>query len=168
MWNVMVAAVLAALMSFYSMQTERNVSTAEQNRSVYQADSMAVYRDAVVRYFTANPAQFGTVSTDALIANNDFPAWSPQAPADLWNNFRANDGTIYIFAAAVSDQLPRPPRNITDDIVRLSRKSVLTGVFRTGDTTLHSPVLGQTNIPLPDAGSVSIPDGSPVWVAMIN
>jgi hypothetical protein len=164
----MVVAVLAALTGFYSLQTERNVSAAEQHRSMYHADSMAVYRDAVVRYFTANPAQFGTVSTDALIAENDFPAWSTQASADLWNNFRANDGTIYIFAATASDQLPQPPRNITDDIVRLSRKSALTGVYRTNDTKLYSPVLGQTNIPLPDTGSVSIPNGSPVWVAMIN
>jgi hypothetical protein len=162
MWNVLVLVVLLSVGGYYATQSQERVIALDNAQAAQLADSMALYRQAVVAYFDAHPAQNGSVSMATLQSSNALPAWSTlssQPAASMWANFRDTDGMIYIYAAKL------PPHSIANDIVRLSQNSVLTGVFRTGDTTLHSPVFGDTGIKLPAPASVSIPNGSPVWIA---
>jgi hypothetical protein len=77
----------------------------------------------------------------------------------MWANYRDSDGMIYVYAS------PLPQTNVFTEVMKLTQNSVLVGVFRTGDTTLFSPVHGDTKRKLPPA-SVAIPDGSPVWIAV--
>lgn len=162
MWPLAVLTVLLTLSGYYALDGQQRQTAAGQGRAEVLADSMAVYRQAVRQYFASYPGPQHSVSLAALRASHALPAWSPlytgAGPA-LWANYRAADGTIYIYAAAT------PAQNIAAELVRLSRNSVLAGVFRAGDATLYSPVFGNTGIPLPTPAEAAIPNGSPVWIA---
>lgn len=162
MWQLVVLMVMTMLTGVYSLGEQERVAEVEQATAESIAGEMAVYREAVVAWFSQHPGQFQPVPIDTLRNNNLLPAWSTlrtNPAASIWANFRDADGLIYIYAAT----LPRV--NITNEVVNLSQNSVLAGVFRTGDTTLHSPVFGNTGVKLPPAGA-AIPNGSPVWIAM--
>ncbi|NRR33764.1 type IV pilus biogenesis protein PilM [Oxalobacteraceae bacterium] len=161
MWPLAVLTTLLSLSGYYALEGQQRQTAASQGKAAVLADSMAVYREAVRQYFASHPGPQRSVTLAALRASHALPAWSPlytdTGPAP-WANYRAADGTIYIYAAAAT-------QNIAADVVRLSRNSVLAGVFRAGDTTLYSPVFGNTGIPLPTPAEAAIPDGSPVWIA---
>lgn len=163
MWNFLVLAVLMAVTGFYAMLGQQAEQTVQQSQAESLAGSMAIYREAVRSYFISNPTQFQSVDIATLKSSTALPSWSTmytEPSTSIWANYRAADGTIYIYAASL------PPVNIVAEIAALSQNSVMTGVFRTGDTTLFSPVFGNTNIPLPAPSNVTIPNGSPVWIAI--
>jgi hypothetical protein len=163
MWAFVFVAVMASLTTYYRFIDKEALAAAEQVKADNLAESMTIYRDAVVSYFKQRPTEFGTVGIDKLIATKALPDWSTlfQKPAaSPWTNYRHDDGVIYIYATVA------PSVNASADIVRLSQNSVLAGIFRTGDTTLHSPVFGDTKVTLPPLAKAPIPNGSPVWIAM--
>jgi type II secretory pathway pseudopilin PulG len=163
MWPILVVAIMVTLASFYRTVDKEGIATAEQARADQIAESMAVYRNAVRLYFTQHPNEFESIDINKLRAADALPSWSTlyQKPAtSIWANYRDTDGVIYIYASSP------PPANITADIARLSQNSLYAGVFRTGDTTLFSPVYGNTGIKLPPQSKAAIPNGSPVWIAM--
>lgn len=165
MWAFVFVAVMASLTVCYRLIDKEGMAAVEQAKADNLAESMSIYRQAVVTYFARHPAEFNPVGIEKLISTNALPSWSTlfQQPAtSIWANYRHDDGVIYIYAAKA------PPVNAAADIVRLAQNSVLAGVFRTGDTTLHSPVYGDTLVRLPPPAKVSIPNGSPVWIAMID
>jgi hypothetical protein len=163
MWPILVVAIMMSLTGFYQLIDKDGMAAREQARADHIADSMAIYRDAVAAYFTMHPAQFASIDINELKASNALPSWSTlyQDPAtSIWRNYRDTDGVIYIYASSL------PPVNISADIARLSENSLMAGQFRTGDTTLHSPIYGDTGIKLPPQAKAPIPNGSPVWIAM--
>lgn len=129
------------------------------------AGSMLQYRTAVIHYFSEHDVFDASVSLAALKSTNALPAWSTLYQQDIqspWSNYRDSAGTIYIYATSL------PAIDITAEITRLSQNSFLTGVYRTGMTTLQSPIFGDTHIPLTALNGKSVPDGAPVWIAMKN
>lgn len=162
MWQFVVLVVMTMLTGVYSLREHDREADVEQATAESVAGEMAVYREAVITWFSENPNQLQPVPIDTLRSNNLLPVWSTlrtNPAASIWANFRDADGLIYIYATT----LPRV--NIVNEVAKLSQNSVLAGVFRTGDATLHSPVFGNTGIKLPPAG-VPIPNGSPVWIAL--
>jgi hypothetical protein len=163
MWNMAVIVVLAGLGAFYAALAEGRLAVLDQARSVAGANSMALYRDAVIAYFSAHPGLTdASVDIATLKADGMLPAWSPlyaQPASSPWANYRAGDGAITVYATSV------PAGDVVSEIVALSRNSVLAGIYRSGDATLFSPIYGNTGIPLPPAAKAPIPDGSPVWMA---
>jgi hypothetical protein len=160
---MLVLAIMVSLTGFYRLIDEESMTAVEQVKAENLADSMAIYREAVVAYFTQHPGELGSVSIDKLKSTDALPSWSTlyQKPAtSIWANYRHDDGVIYIYASSP------PPVDIAAEVVRLSQNSVLTGIFKTGDTTLHSPAYGDTKVTLPPPAKAPIPNGSPVWIAM--
>ncbi|SFL98393.1 type IV pilus biogenesis protein PilM [Rugamonas rubra] len=161
MWNLAVLTALVSLAGYYAVADKAGLEAQSQARADSLAEGMALYRDAVARYFAGHPGGQRSVDLATLRASGALPAWSPlngAAAATPWANYRAAAGTIYIYAAQA------PAENIVADVVRLSRNSVLAGVYRSGDSTLYSPIFGDTRIPLPTPADAAIPDGSPVWI----
>lgn len=161
MWSVLIVAVLSALTAFYTNLDTKAMATLEQTRSDELADSMALYRNAAIVYFSGHPNETGSVTIETLIASGALPAWSALAEhpeKSIWAAYRDSNGLIYVYATSV-------PRNIVSEVIRLASNSLMAGIYRSGDTTLYSPAFGDTRIKLPAAGAVTIPDGSPVWVA---
>jgi len=113
-----------------------------------------VYRDAVLRYLAAHPAVSGPLAVSDAQLQTVLPSWYARYP--LWRNYVAADGMVTVYAATL------PPVSIGARLYDLSQRSILAGVADTGTGTLHSPVYGDTGIPLP--AGVAIPDGSPVWM----
>lgn len=162
MWTFTVALMIIALSGLYMNIDKQQSANANQASSARIADSMAVYRDAVSRYFASRQTEYGSISNAALQAANALPSWyvGPSAAYGWnWANYRGSNGLIYIYATA------EPQVNIAADIVKLSDNSILAGLYRDGDANLYSPVYGPTNIPLPPSALAPIPNGSPVWVA---
>ncbi|MFC7518872.1 type IV pilus biogenesis protein PilM [Herbaspirillum sp. GCM10030257] len=165
MWHILVLTVMASLTALYLGAEQKNVIAAEQVKVENSADNMALYREAVITYFSKNPSLYHSVDINTLKASNVLPTWSTlytQPAAAIWTNYRDSDGMIYIFASAP------PPNSIVADVLKLSQNSVLAGVYRNGDSTLYSPVFGDTGIKLPLPAMAPIPHGSPVWIAMIR
>lgn len=166
MWNLLVLVVMTTLASLYMGADQKNAVAAEQVKAENLAGSMAVYREAVINYFSQHPALVGTsVDLATLKINNALPAWSilyTQPATSTWANYRDNDGMIYVYASAPA------PYGVVADVLTLSQNSVLAGVYRSGDVTLYSPVFGDTGVKLPPSSAVAIPNGSPVWIAMIR
>jgi hypothetical protein len=161
MWSVLMVAVLTALTAFYTNVDTQAMATLEQTRSAELADSMALYRNAAIDYFSRHPDQTGSVAIGTLIGAGSLPAWSALAAHpenSIWAAYRDANGLIYVYSTSVS-------RNIASEVIRLASNSLMAGIYRKGDTTLYSPAFGDTRIKLPAAGTITIPDGSPVWVA---
>lgn len=161
MWGLVIAMVMMSLTGLYMNINKQQAANVEQARMERMADNMAVYREAVARYFGSHPAEYGRVGNQVLRAGNALPEWYvPPSAANAWDwvNYRDTNGLIYIYASSAL------PFEITADIVRLSRNSVLAGSYRSGDATLYSPRYGSTNVPMPEIAMADIPHGSPVWV----
>ncbi|MBJ7311949.1 type IV pilus biogenesis protein PilM [Rugamonas sp. CCM 8940] len=155
--------MLISLAGYYASADKAGIEVQRQARADRQADEMALYRDAVARYFAGHGGGPRSVNLATLRAGGVLQAWSPLAAAaatTIWANYRNAAGTIYIYAAQP------PDTNIVADIVRLSRNSVLAGVYRSGDSNLYSPIFGDTQIKLPTPAELAIPDGSPVWIVL--
>ena len=163
MWNIVIMVAMMSLAGLYAMTDIKSVSEVRDTNAAKLADSMAIYRTAVTQYFTANGSPPRSVDIQTLKAANVLPEWSPlytQPATSIWANYTDAEGLIYIYAVST------PPPDVITHVLTLSHNSILVGVFRTGDTSLYSPIFGDTNIRLPAPSEVQIPNGSPVWVAM--
>ena len=165
MWGVLVAAIMLMLTSHYMVADQKWLQTLEDMNARIVAEDMALYREAVIGYFTAHDLRNTNVDMSTL--SSTFPSWSPLKNGismASWSNYRDANGMIYIYASSL------PKVNITSEIVQLSRNSVLAGAFHTGDASLYSPVFGDTGIPLTSlaVAGVIVPDGSPLWLATVR
>ena len=161
MWNVVILAMVMSMAGAYAALAERNAAAGQQQLAEASAEGMANYRSAVVAYFQAHDLRATSVDLASLKASGVLRDWPLlEAPATPWGNYRDAGGTIYIYAR----QLPR--REVTREVVRLARNSLLAGSYRRGMANLQSPVYGDTGIPLSALASLALPDGVPVWLAV--
>ena len=161
MWAILILVVAAMLGSLYEFPAERRQQVVDRQQATEVAETMGVYRQAVVAYFKANDVTDTSVSLADLQLAGVLPAWSglsTGAAAATWTNYRDSSGRIYIFPAASGS----PP--IITELLALSRNSLNVGIYRAADHTLLSPVDG-ARIALPALGGAVIPDGAPVWLA---
>ncbi|CDG82343.1 type IV pilus biogenesis protein PilM [Janthinobacterium agaricidamnosum] len=163
MLPLVVLTLMMSLAGYYGTRhPEHSVdNVAQVAQSGALAAGMASYRDALIAYFASHPGQTGSVTQQALIAAKVLPSWSPLAgaAAPLWNNYRTPDGILYIYAGAAL------PHNITAELLALSNNSVLVGGFGSGTSSFAPALGGMTTIARPP---VTIPQGSPVWLAILN
>jgi hypothetical protein len=151
MWAIWILFAIGSVAGYFTVARDVQGTTSVQARADDLAMNMGVYRAALVRYVTAHPGVNGVVQDSSI----GLPSWYVRHP--LWSNYVAG-GTITVYANAT------PPVNITKEVVRLSHNSVFAGEANAITGTLHSPVYGDTNIPLPGV----VPDRAPVWIATIN
>jgi len=163
MWNIAVLVVLMAAAGIYGTRNLQTMNVTQGHVANAVAADMALYRDAVVRYFSATSQLNASVSFATLKSTGMLPSWSTlyqSGSTPAWNNYRDANGIIYVYADAL------PTDNILAELTRLSHNSMLVGTYRTGSATLQSPVFGDTLIPVTALNGKSIPDGAPVWIAM--
>ena len=161
MWNLFVITVLAAVAGVYTNSGERTISMMAHSKAKDTAESMALYREAVIQYFTANDITNQSVTMAMLKAANVVPTWSAlytMTGDSSWGNYRAADGTIYVYAV----RLPR--MSIQSELAHLSRNSYLVGTYKQSGNTLYSPVYGDTGISLAALTGRAVPDNAPVWI----
>lgn len=164
MWNLVIVAVMAALTGFYSLSPERSLMAEKTQEEREMAESMGIYRQAVIAYFTAHNVTNTSVGIETLKDEGMLPAWSTlytHSATSIWENYRDSAGVIYIYPSTL------PPSNIVSPLLTLSRYSLNVGVYRASDNSLYSPVDG-SRITLASLGGVSIPDTAPVWMAASN
>lgn len=162
MWNMVIIAIMASLAGLTMLPTERMMNSMEDMKGRETAETMGLYRQAVVDYFTAHPTGPASVNINTLKSAGVVPTWSTlytDSANVVWRNYR-NGTDIYIYPATI------PERNIIPELLELSRQSVTVGVYRASDSSLYSPVDNQ-RITLALSG-VTIPDGAPVWMAARN
>lgn len=164
MWNFVIVAVMAALTGFYTLSSERSVANIKDQETRVQAESMGVYRQAVIAYFTAHNVTGTSVDIDTMKNEGMVPTWSTlytDSAASIWANYRDSAGIIYIYPTTL------PSANIVNEVLKLSKYSMNVGIYSTSDGSLYSPADGNriTLTPLP---GVSIPDTAPVWMAARN
>jgi len=163
MWGLIVALVMIAAGGFYCSTSSQQLAVVQSNLCRETASEMALYRQAVIDYFSANDLRGTSVSIEALKSARALPSWSllyQQSDRLIWSNYRDQDGIIYVYGTSL------PSINILADLAQLSGNSVLVGVYRTGKSTLQSGVFGDTGIPVTALAGRAIPDGSPLWIAM--
>lgn len=165
MWMFVVSIVIAAVFAFHAGRVEQNYFAADDRRAMELAESMALYREAVIRYFTLNDLTDASVSLDALRTAGLLPSWSSlytHGSSVPWTNYRGADGTIYVYATAA------PAVNIQAELAELSRNSLYAGAYRAGAGVLVSPVFGSTGISLAALATRSVPDNAPVWIGRVR
>ena len=161
MWSIALSTVMISLIGAYAFFGQVAELGARHDQGAALAESMAVYRGAVVRYYGAHDDQRDTgVALATLRAQGALRDWST-LDAGRWNNYRAADGTIYIYGdeALAAD--------VSAALARQSRNSLMAGTYRRSSATLHSPGHGDTRIPLaPLLARRALRDGAPVWLAV--
>jgi hypothetical protein len=160
MWAVLIVVFAVALGGWYKWPAERQREAVVRQQANEDAETMGIYRQAVVDYFRANGATDTSASLADLKLAGVLPAWSrlSTGSTSAWTNYRDSAGRIYIFPTAAG----APP--IIAELLALSRNSLNVGIYRAADHTLFSPVDG-TRVALPPLGGAVIPDGAPVWLA---
>lgn len=161
MWNLLVISVLASMAGIYGNLNEQVLYDVQRNDAREIAENMGLYREAVIKYYTAHDTKNYSVSINVLKSENMLPQWSTlytRSEESTWGNYRAADGTIYVYATEL------PPANILAELARFSQNSYLIGAYRKTDRTLHSPVFGKTGISLAVLANKSLPDNAPVWI----
>ena len=163
MWSIALSTVVVSLIGAFAHFTQP-VALAEQRGSVAAVvESMVVYRAAVVRYFSAHAGQVDT-SVDLATLRNEgvLRDWSTLS-ADRWHNYRAADGTIYIYGAGA------PMADMGAALARQARNSLMAGTYNRATATLYSPAHGNTGIALaPLLAHRNLADGAPVWLAGVQ
>ena len=160
MWAVLIVVFALTLGGWYGWPAEHRREVVVEQQANEDAETMGIYRQAVVDWFKANNVTDTSVSLEDLKGAGVLPAWSrlSTSAATVWTNYRDSAGRIYIFPAAAG----APP--VIAELLALSRNSLNVGIYRAADHTLFSPVDG-TRIALPPLGDAVIPDGAPVWLA---
>jgi hypothetical protein len=160
MWAVLIVVFAVTLGGWYGWPAERQREAVVRQQASEDAETMGIYRQAVVDYFRANGATDTSVSLADLKLAGVLPAWSrlSAGSTSVWTNYRDSAGQIYIFPAAAGTT------PIVAELLTLSRNSLNVGIYRAADNTLFSPVDG-TRVALPPLGGAVIPDGAPVWLA---
>lgn len=160
MWAVLIVVFALTLGGWYAWPAEHGREVVAGQQAHDDAETMGIYRQAVMDYFAANNVTDTSVGMADLKAAGVLPAWSrlaTGAKAVTWTNYRDGAGRIYVFPAAGA-----PP--IIAELLALSRNSLNVGIYRAADHTLFSPVDGKRTA-LPALGGAVIPDGAPVWLA---
>jgi hypothetical protein len=161
MWAVLIVVCAAVLGGWYGWPAEQGREAVVRQQAGEYAETVGLYRQAVVAYYKANDVTDTSASLDDLQQAGVLPAWSLLATnsvATTWTNYRDSAGRIYIFPASAG----APP--IVAELLALSRNSLNVGIYRASDHTLWSPVDG-TRVALPPLGGAVIPDAAPVWLA---
>lgn len=161
MWAVLIVLCVTVLGGWYGWPAEQRHEAVVRQQASEVAETVGVYRQAVVAWFQAHDVTDTSVSLADLKQAGVLPAWSGLAnspAAATWTNYRDSAGRIYIFPAAAG----APP--VIAELLALSRNSLNVGIYRASDHTLWSPVDG-TRIALPPLGGAVIPDAAPVWLA---
>lgn len=185
MWNIIVLTAMLSLVGYYATRDQHYVdNTGMQASANGLAEKMAIYRQAVIGYYAANPgAPLKTsVSQSELQAAGVFPSWADAASlCAQWRNYIDGNRMIFIYA-------PGPlSTDIVAKIVSMSGNSVLVGRAQTNGTqlVLYAPadipsaaVTQSPQIPMADdygaypsivlPAGAGIPVGSPVWLAQAN
>lgn len=159
MWSAVIVFVMAALTGFYMIPAERSRIAVENQVAREQAESMGIYREAVMSYFAEHDVTGTSVAFAHLKNPHMLPKWSTLASAGVpWTNYRDSAGVIYIFPAAAGG------RNIVNEVLALSHNSLNVGIYRAADRTLYAPADG-TRVALAGPGPGTIPDAALVWMA---
>jgi hypothetical protein len=162
MFNVLIVAVMAALVAFYSARAPELDRLISHTQSRNLAGDMAVYRQAVVQYFSIPGNGGSSVAPDVLKDANLLPTWSPLAESGdggIWANHRMADGTIFVYAASAT------PVEMMADLLALSKNSMQVGQYDDDCACFKPFIPGPVNIGLP---LNIITNGSPVWIAHSN
>ena len=161
MWSIALSTVVVSLIGAFAHFTQP-VALAEQRGSVAAVvESMVIYRAAVVRYFSAHAGQVDTSVDIATLRNEGLLRDWSTVPADRWSNYRAADGTIYVYGA--------PSADVEAALARQAQNSLLAGTYHQATATLHAPAHGNTGIALaPLLAHRKLADGAPVWLAGIQ
>lgn len=165
MWNAAVVAILIAVAGVFATKNSRTLDGVQASLAASTAAEMGIYRNAVINYFTAHDSSPGVVTTASLKSGGYLPSWSrlyQQSTPLAWSNYRDASGIIYIYTTTL------PDRNLVAELARLAQNSVLFGVYDSTTNKLQSPAAGNTNIPTSAISAMSIPNGAPVWIAMIK
>ena len=159
MWSTVIVVVMAALTGFYMMPAERSRIAVDNQAAREQAESMALYREAVVAYFAKHDRAATSVASADLKSEGMLPEWSQLSSASVpWTNYRDSAGVIYIFPSAAGS------RNIVAEVMALSHNSLNVGIYRAADRSLYAPADG-TRVALASLGAGVIPDAALVWMA---
>lgn len=164
MWNMFIVAAMAALTGVYMLPAERSQITIQNQQARELAETMGIYRQAVVAYFSANNVTNTSVSINTLKNAGMLPTWSilyTSSTTSIWANYRDSSGVIYIYPATT------PSLNIVSELLKLSQNSMNVGIYRASDNSLYSPLDG-IRVTLGSLGAASIPDSAPVWIAARN
>ncbi|MET3133308.1 hypothetical protein AAKU55_003598 [Oxalobacteraceae bacterium GrIS 1.11] len=161
MFNIFILAVMVSLAAFYSSDQPRQEDLNAQARTRALASDMAVYREAVVRYFALpdnKGSEHTTVDGPTLASAGLLPSWSPLAATGdgaTWANLR-DDHIVYIYAKSAL------PVGVLSDLLALSKNSSQVGQYHVDcqcfQSALSAPVTKKLT-------SNNIPNGSPVWIA---
>lgn len=161
MWSAIVVMVMAALAGFYMLPAERSHIAVQNLQARELAESMGIYRQAVVAYFSDNDVLDTSVHIDTLKSSDKLPTWSTlytRSATSIWRNYRDCNGVIYIYPATLAAP------NIVSELLTLSRNSMTVAIYRASDHSLYSPADG-TRVALVSLGAATIPDMAPVWLA---
>ncbi|WAC74563.1 type IV pilus biogenesis protein PilM [Roseateles sp. SL47] len=149
MWAQAVVVGVVAAAGWWAVDAALEVPVTDAARARTVAESMAVYRAAVVAYATAQPGFEGSVD-DGLLS---LPSW--------WNGHPGISAVVQ--GPWVAVYLNRPaPVDVLAQMQRLSAGSLLVGVAHSASGTLYAPLLGDTGLPVP----AQVPDGAPVWLGV--
>jgi len=163
MWNIAVLLGLLSVTGYYAARHQEQLDLSQGRLVLAAADDMALYRSAVIDYFSQFDLRNTSVDLASLKAGQMLPAWSAGtggAALPVWGNYRDGAGIIYIYATTL------PVRNLSAALAQRSQNSVLAGVYRSALPTLQSPVFGDTQIPVTALAGRGVPDGAPVWIGM--
>ena len=162
MWQIFMIVALVALTGFYGMVGPAGLITPEQATAISIAQGMAVYREGVITYFTNNDVLNASVPMSTLRSTGALASWAivdTRSDAAMWGNYRAADGTIYVYTAKL------PQVNIISDLLAVSYRSAMVGVYRAGASMLESPLNSVGYISNAPLALMSAPDGAAVWIA---
>jgi len=160
MWSIAISIVLVTLTGALVHFSEPGELAQRQVSGALQAESMAQYRGAVVRYFGVHREQRDT-SVDLLTLRTEgaLRDWST-LPSGRWDNYRTANGTIYVYGTEA------PSADLAAALAKQSHHSLMAGTYHRASASLHSPSHGDTGIPLaPLLARRTLHDGVPVWLA---
>jgi type II secretory pathway pseudopilin PulG len=161
MWALAVTVALAAVTGVYMLPAQRSLMAVQDQNARELAESMGLYRQAVVAYFSANNSTLTSVQLTSLKTAGFIPTWSTlytQSSTSIWANYRDSAGNIFIYPTTL------PSTSITSELLALSQNAVTVGVYRASDRSVYSPADG-TRVSFSSLNNVSIPDAAPVWLA---
>lgn len=157
MWTGFVTVALASSCALYAIQGGNDDAALAVDRTeAALANSMALYRDAVVRYAHDHPAFQGKVP-DAQLA---LPSWHAAPEAGLWSNHVGADGLIAVYATRL------PGVDIAASMAALAHGSELAGRANRASGRIDPAARsGSGAVALPVVPGAGVPDGAPVWLA---
>ena len=148
---------MVALSGYFLVRDEVSAPPAVTTRSYDLVHSMGIYQAAVLSYAKAHPAITGQEIGDAALS---LPSWYIIPSPRLWSNYIAADRTVVVYAVST------PPISMAGDLAAYTDYSGLVGTANTVSGKIEA--IGFTtpyvSIPAAPAG-VTIPNGSPVWIA---